>query len=150
MFASHRGDSPKVELLRGAVVGYECATKPLSRVATQGLSFQQLYGEFVSSLQLRIEAETAASKDGSFKESLVSPAVPRIMPANILFASQGMNRNANTSVRASSVSAGRGNEGGASRVRFDPLTVAGCFNCDHPGHTLKDCKQPMNTTQQAK
>lgn len=42
--ASHRGDSHKVDFLRGAVVNYDWATEPLSRVATQGPSFQQLYG----------------------------------------------------------------------------------------------------------
>lgn len=41
---SHQGDAHKVEFLRNAVVGSPCDTEPLSRIATHGLTFQQLYG----------------------------------------------------------------------------------------------------------
>lgn len=43
--ASHRGDAHRIEFLRSAVIGYNWYREPLSRVATNDLSFQQLYGE---------------------------------------------------------------------------------------------------------
>lgn len=54
------------------------------------------------------------------------------------------------------VGASRPGGGGARSVgappageRFDPLTVSGCFNCNHPGHTMRDCHKPVNATLQA-
>lgn len=43
--ASHRGDAHRIEFLRRAVIGYNWSREPLSRVATNDLSFQELYGE---------------------------------------------------------------------------------------------------------
>ena len=45
---SHRGNAHRIEFLRNAVVGYEWATEPLSRIAPQGLPFQELYGELAA------------------------------------------------------------------------------------------------------
>lgn len=28
--------------------------------------------------------------------------------------------------------------------KFHPLSISGCFNCDDPGHALKQCKVPLN------
>lgn len=39
---THRGDAHKLEFLRSAVVGRVWAVEPLSSIATNGLSFQQL------------------------------------------------------------------------------------------------------------
>lgn len=42
---SHRGGTHKIGFLRHALVAYELAKKPLSRVATTGLSYQNFYAE---------------------------------------------------------------------------------------------------------
>lgn len=81
---SYRGEAHKVDFLRGAVVGYAWANEPLSRVATQGLTFQQLYGELEASLQLHLEAESASAKDDPSLRPAVSSSVPRIMRADAL------------------------------------------------------------------
>ena len=39
---SHRGEAQRVEFLRTAVIGYDWAVEPLSRISTHRLSFQQL------------------------------------------------------------------------------------------------------------
>lgn len=44
-----RGDANKVEYLRSAAVGFQCAQEPLSRVGTMGLTFQQLHAELAAS-----------------------------------------------------------------------------------------------------
>eukprot|EP00171_Calliarthron_tuberculosum_P015940 IDg15940t1 len=41
----------------------EKATEPLSRIATRGLSFQQLYGELEAALHLEREAKVAVIRD---------------------------------------------------------------------------------------
>lgn len=53
---TYRGGAHKVELLRKAVVGYDWAIEPLSRIATHKLTFQGLYSELETALNL--------SKDG--------------------------------------------------------------------------------------
>ncbi|KAK1865852.1 hypothetical protein I4F81_008375 [Pyropia yezoensis] len=32
--------------------------------------------------------------------------------------------------------------------RFNPLSVMGCFNCDKPNHSAKDCPEPYNGAKQ--
>lgn len=49
---SHQENTHKIELFRAAVTGYQWAKEPLSRVATAGISFQQLYSELKISVQL--------------------------------------------------------------------------------------------------
>lgn len=36
------------------------------------------------------------------------------------------------------------------KSRFSPLLVMGCFNCDDPGHTLAECKKPVNWEKAAR
>eukprot|EP00171_Calliarthron_tuberculosum_P003182 IDg3182t1 len=60
---SHRSEAHKIEFLRNATVGYPWATEPLSRVATHGLSFQQLYSELEAALHLAREARLANIRD---------------------------------------------------------------------------------------
>lgn len=33
--------------------------------------------------------------------------------------------------------------------RFDPLTIAGCFNCEDPAHTMHSCPRPINAVKAA-
>ena len=56
---SHQGDAHKVEFLRNAVVGNSWSSEPLSRVATQQRTFQQLYAELEAGLQLDKESKLA-------------------------------------------------------------------------------------------
>eukprot|EP00171_Calliarthron_tuberculosum_P023415 IDg23415t1 len=60
---SHRGEAHKIEYLRNSTVGFSWATEPLSRIATHGLSFQQLYGELEAALHLEREARVAVIRD---------------------------------------------------------------------------------------
>ena len=64
---SHRGDAHKVGFLRNAVVGSGWSHEPLSRVATHGISFQQIYGELEAALQLQKEAKQAMLRDSATK-----------------------------------------------------------------------------------
>ncbi|GAB0496835.1 hypothetical protein MMPV_008156 [Pyropia vietnamensis] len=139
---SHQGDAHKVEFLRNAVVGSPWATEPLSRIATHGLTFQQLYGELEAALHLHKEARLAvAHANSSSSRPLTTQDVP-----GILFSGQGRyarpvtNSSAFTNKRPGGVyRAGRGN----------PLAIMGCFNCDDPAHTMKDCPHPINAVRAA-
>lgn len=150
--ASHREDSRNVGFLRGALVRVDWATEPFSRVATQGLAFQQLYSELVSSLQFHIGAEEASSKKGSMNPPAASSTFPRIMRTDILFAGQGIDRRAKTGVGATiQACGGLGSCRGIGTLeRLEGFTVAGCFSDDHPGHMVKYCETRTDTTQQTK
>lgn len=130
---SHRGDAHRVGFLRRAVIGYSWSHEPLSRVATHGLTFQQLFGELESALQLDKEAQIAMLRDKASKSY----------------------RNVNDEVELVNY-AGQGrykfNQIGNSfknAKEFDPLSVAGCLNCGNPAHVLKDCPKPLNVAQAA-
>lgn len=43
--ASHLDHARRIEFLRWVFIGYDWSREPLSRVATNGLTLQQLYGE---------------------------------------------------------------------------------------------------------
>jgi len=139
---SHQGDANCVDFLHHAVLGYEWATEPLSRVATHSLSFQQLYGELAASLQLHTAAKRAKDKRSSMSDGSVKSEL-----ASVMFAGQGVYGRPNTGVGASSPA-------GTSRAiqrkeRFDPLSLMGCFNCDDPSHTMRDCPRPRDATRAA-
>lgn len=52
-----------MKVLRNFEVGFESATEPLSRIASPGLSFHELYGELEAVLKLNKEAKLAAMRD---------------------------------------------------------------------------------------
>ena len=140
---SHQGDANSVDFLHHAVLGYEWATEPLSRVATHDLSFQQLYGELAASLQLHTAAKRAKDRRLSMAVGPVKSELARVM-----FAGQGVYGRPKTGVGATSAA-------GPSRAvqrkdRFDPLSLMGCFNCDDPNHTMRDCSRPRDATRAAK
>ena len=56
---SHGGDAHKVEFLRKAVVGPSWSHEPLSRVATNSLTFQHLYRELEAALQPQKGGQTS-------------------------------------------------------------------------------------------
>lgn len=61
--SSHRGDSHRIEFLCRAVIGYDWSHEPLSRVATNGLTFQKLYDEIEPSFQLEKESSIVNMKE---------------------------------------------------------------------------------------
>ena len=50
--ASHRGEAHKIEFLHQAVIGFDWPKDPLTRIATNSLTFEVLYGESENALQL--------------------------------------------------------------------------------------------------
>ena len=85
---THRGNAHKIELVRNAVVEYEQVTETLSRIATHLLSFQQLYGELKSALQLYKESKLVILRDSmGSKKGHVDVHESRI--ARMLYAGQG-------------------------------------------------------------
>lgn len=139
---SHQGDAHKVEFLRNAVVGSPWATEPLSRIATHGLTFQQLYGELEAALHLHKEARLAVAHASA---SGHRPPATQDVPG-IYFTGQG--RYARPS---RGTAAGRAKRtGGPSRPGgVDPLAIMGCFNCDDDAHTMKDCPRPIDAAKAA-
>mgnify|MGYP000315045443 CR=1 FL=1 len=140
---SHQGDANSVDFLHHAVLGFDWATEPLKRVATPGLTLQQLYGELASSLQLHTAAKRAKDKRSSMSDAPVKYEL-----ANVMFAGQGVYGRPKTGVGASPPA-------GTSRAvqrkeRFDPLSLIGCFSCDDPGHTMRDCLRPRDATRAAR
>ncbi len=57
--ASHPGNAQRIEFLRNAVVGSEWASEPLSRMATQNLSYQQLHGGIEAAYRFSKETKKA-------------------------------------------------------------------------------------------
>ena len=61
--ASHRGEAHKIEFLHQAVIGFDWPKDPLTRIATNSLTFEVLYGEWENALQLQKEAVIAKLRD---------------------------------------------------------------------------------------
>ena len=139
---SQRGNAHRIEFLRNAVVGYVWATEPLSRIASQGLSFQQLYGELEAALQLSKEAKIAAMRDRmESRRSQADQDEPNIV--GILYTGQGKYAFRNKG-RSKRVSPKKNDKG------VNPLSIMGCFNCGDPSHMLKDCSKEVNLMRAAK
>lgn len=130
----HRGDEHRVEFLRHALIGQSWARDPLARVATNALTFQQLYGELESAVQLDKESKLASTQERARIRSVDNDVVT---PIQIHFAGQGRYRHGNTSNR------------GKPRATFDPLSLMGCFNCDDPGHRANKCPKPPDYARAA-
>lgn len=129
---SHRGDAHRIEFLRRSVVGYNWSHEPLSRVATHNLSFQQVYGELEAALQLDKEARIALLRDKASNAN--KQRNDDIISTN--FAGQGRYSRGNKSR-------------GETTSTFNPLSIAGCFNCGDPGHIMKNCPRPLNVAKAA-
>lgn len=64
----HRGDGHKIEFRRAAVVACDWTSQPLPRETSHQLTFQQIYGELESPLQL--------SKEGKLEQMCDKPIIP--------------------------------------------------------------------------
>lgn len=83
--ASPRGDTHRIEFLRRAVIGYDWSREPLSRFATDGITFQRLYRELEAAVQLEKESKVVVlrDRDRSYVRNNIDEAV------EINYASQG-------------------------------------------------------------
>lgn len=129
---THRGDAHKIEFMRRAVVGYSWAKEPLSRVATAGLKFQQLYAELEIAVQLERESNAAAS---------LHATIPGGTSSNIHFTGQGryVHRNGNNNNRKKNV----------NNSRQSSQRKRSCFNCGSDTHLIKQCPHPVNFSRAA-
>ena len=144
---SHRGEAHKVEFLRGAVVGYDWATEPLSRIATHNLSFQMSYGELESALHLAKEGQLARVRDSVS----VKTAKNEDDFSGIMYQSQGRYLNRHQGLRTRPPTQGyHAQQPRQSFGKNDPLKVMGCFNCGEPNHCISDCPKAINAAIAAK
>lgn len=124
---SHRGDAHKIEFLRAAVIGNDWATEPLSRIATNNLSFQSLYAELEIAVQLNRESKAAMARDNANDNSKTTSS-----PHIVNFSGQGK----------------------AYGQRYNKKFKKGsktraCFNCNSTDHLVRDCPHPVNYTKAA-
>lgn len=143
---SHRGNAHKVQFLRDAVIGVPWATEPLSRIATHGLSFQQLYGELEAAQQLSKESRLAVLRD-SVSPSASSFHGDESRIAGVLYSGQGTYARRNTPSWKRKGAVNRSPN--ASGKRFDPLQIMGCFNCGNPSHMMNQCNKPLSAVKAA-
>ena len=120
---SNRGNAHRIEFLKNSVFGNEWPTEPLSRIASQGLLFKQLYGELEAALQHSKE------KIGAIRDSMG----PRMNQTD-----------QDESKIAEMLYGGRGKyefryKGRSKRVNLERkdrgdnlLSTMGCFNCGDP------------------
>lgn len=122
---SHRGDPHKIEFLCNAVVGHQWAKEPLSRIATAGLSFQQLYAELEIAVQLERENMAAELK----RKAAVTLNSTEI--ASINFLGQA------------------GYTKGTRGKRKTFFKKPNCFNCGSTSHLVKNCPHAVNFSNAA-
>lgn len=130
------------------------------------MSFQQLYSELESDLQLHYNGKVAHAKDAaidgmSMTPDMIATQLPKVLSAKVMYQRQGMyahpKRNLGDYCPSSRSRSGpRGGADGSPRssgskssAQLDPLSLAGCFNCDHPGHTMQDCHEKIDTKRAA-
>lgn len=145
---SHRGDAHKLEFLRKAVVGYSWSHEPLSRVATHQLTFQKLYGELEAPLQLEKEGKLAQVRDSATNTGFFG--YDQQLESSVHYNGQGKYGRHPSHAR-SIYSSGKSGFQAQSResTTFDPLKVAGCFNCGNPNHMMNKCDKPLNVARAA-
>lgn len=143
------------------------------------MSFQQLFSELEGDLQLFYDGKVARSKDAAVEGITHTPEMaetqaPKVMSAKVLYQGQGVYAYPSRSIgqhrpaypgkapvyppgafvgnmgMSRDSGGARGSPVPTAEGKFDPLTLAGCFNCDHPGHTMQDCKMPINTKNAAR
>ena len=112
------------------------------------MTFEELYGELEISLQLEKEAEIAKLRD-NIAVHQNKAASDNDWNERIFYTGQGRY------ARPPSLVNDRGRKadsfGKSSYVpkSFDPLSIAGCFNCDGRNHTLSQCPMPLNVKKAA-
>eukprot|EP00170_Pyropia_yezoensis_P001558 contig_6780_g1562 len=87
---AYRSDANKLDFLRSAVLGYPWANSSLRKLNAGNITFQQLYTDLQSSLQLHEEASEAAVANGIQVPTAAVNYVPRALNADVLYAGQGV------------------------------------------------------------
>lgn len=122
----HRGDPHEIKFIRKVVIGHTWALGPLGRIATAGLTFQQLYAELQIAVQLG-------------RESIA--AVATITPVQIF---------SNISVeRVHFMGQRKFARGRKSAKNLKTEHKCICFNCVFEAHLLKQCLHPKNFSKAA-
>ena len=157
---TYRADNHKVDFLRHAVVGMPWAQGPVSRIAVDNPTYHGLFLQLGAALDLQEEGRAAVSKDAPFYHQ--APVAAAKGGAPIMYAGQGVygvpKRGVGASTPRSSAGVGSaaavprasaGSTASAQRTRFDPLSLAGCLNCDNPSHTMRACPLPVDPMKAA-
>lgn len=131
---AYRSDRHKKDFLRHALVGVAWAEPVINRCESEATSFQKMYAELSGALQLHLEGRQVNEMEAAAEQK----------PVPIQYSGQGTYGRPSKSVVAS-----KSPGGGAGGGRFDPLTIAGCFNCDAKDHLMKDCKRPIDYVKTA-
>lgn len=113
---SHHGDAHRIEFIRQVVIGYPWAHKPLFRVATHELTFQQLFGELEAALQLHTEAQIVSLRVEAARGALNQSG----KDAPINYSGQGKYRKSSKPILIK------------SSQPFTPLSISSYFNCGGP------------------
>lgn len=121
---SHRGDAHRTEFLRKAVIGYGWSREQLSSIATNGLTFQNLYGELESVVQLDRESRVATEKDK------VNNLIQNDDDDAVTIKYTGQGRYSKSRPKS------QFNHGEKNHLS-GPLSLMGCFNCEQPDHMAK-------------
>ena len=135
---SHRGEAHRVEFLRTAIIAYDWAFEPLSRIATHRLIFQQLHGELQSALHLSKESESARLRDQVARSATLEDEV-----SGIMYQSQGRYLNRRNGLSTRNWNSNQ-RQDARTRGSADQLKLMDCFNCEDRNHVLYDCKKPLN------
>lgn len=143
---NYRDDTHKRDYLRLAVVGVPWARAPLGRLTTVDMNFEELYAALISELQLAEEFDAANDPNPN------GGMVAQVPSKAYYFAGQGMYGKSTKSIGMPRPTYARGKAPAKAdgRTRFDPLTIAGCFNCDDPKHLLKNCPKPVDAIRATK
>jgi len=157
---TYRADNHKVDFLRHAVVGMPWTQGPVSRIAVDNPTYHSFFLQLDAALDLQEEGRAAVSKDAPVYHQ--APVAAAKGGAPIMYAGQGVygvpKRGVGASTSRSTAGVGSaaavslesaGSSAGAQRTRFDPLSLAGCFNCDNPSHTMRACPLPVDPMKAA-
>lgn len=131
-------------------MGHTWVTDPLSRIATHGLTFQQLYGELEAAMHLEREAKRAIIQDNAGSSTLVRSESKEAIPG-IMFEGQGQyvrsKRGVGRTFRNMNQSRKVGWRG--QKQNETPKFVV-YFNCDDSNHKIRQCLKPVDLSRVAK
>lgn len=131
--------------MRNAVVESAWSREPLSRVTTYNISYQKLYGELEAAVHLEKETKHAA-----LHESMTSSNSGRFghddeIPGSLFTGQTKYAKHPSSLGYQDRTGFGKQTKG----VKFDPLLISGCFNCDDPNLLVKNCRKPLNVAKAA-
>lgn len=122
----HREEAHRVEYLCHAIVSFPWSHEALARTATQGLSFQRLYGKIKAVLQLRIESKIELLWDRAV--NALKEKADEIKPINYV----GAARDGRVPGRAD------------CSQKKGPLSTTRSFNCHDTGRMARSCPKLLN------